>query len=674
MTNNQFNTWKDKMITWAESPAGREGDKNIDCFINATDSQSSTVEDRIVKVTSAEESLILIANDQKKITFLHSIKNLGGKLFRPDDKVVALSGLTHEAKAVILNSDTAFDALEIKAAKYQDILTCEKENVPNLPPVATRNQQLKGCGMVIPPPHMIRAILGEASIGEDGTVDPFELIDLVLKEAKRFDNETGENEAYRCLSEQWSEQLVRFLWAVGKGLVEPIDMEFATNDEEISAFSEKLHENFILPPVGDARRVMFVENQLDLLKSQAVQTTSAINRISEALETQNEISAKIADQNEVKMAQSKDRSNKYHDSLFVMLRNAASIDGIKPADEVPESIMRIFNADSKSKAEQELTNQFEALGHEVSFAEGLIGALYEGKVNWPNDETPHNFASPFTVWKTRANDTSMHDRYLFLKMRETMGKDMSDEDIKKVLKQSIRVPETHYELLKQAEVFHASIQIMTGKDSLVQSRWKKQFIEGIKKLESRIEAEAIRDKEFCSGALYSAGLKYFHFLRDCRAPDMKGVSGSVINFEGLIERIRDQEFTPRLPITFKTKTDSKRKAQDEPEDTEDTSGNGGGGGNPRGGKRTKTKASVERNEDPVDGWLLKDLKKWPQFSGAENSKGRPLWDEKTPICHKYHIKGVCYSDCPNKASHVGKGDIPDAKKKEFKAWIDSRAN
>ena len=88
------------------------------------------------------------------------------------------------------------------------------------------------------------------------------------------------------------------------------------------------------------------------------------------------------------MAQSKDRSKKYHESLFVMLKNAASIDGIEPAEEVPDSIMRIFNSESKAKAEQELLTQYEALGHEeVSFAVGLATSLYEGKVNWTNDET-----------------------------------------------------------------------------------------------------------------------------------------------------------------------------------------------------------------------------------------------------------------------------------------------
>ena len=373
------------------------------------------------------------------------------------------------------------------------------------------------------------------------------------------------------------------------------------------------------------------------------------------------------------MAQSKDRSKKYHESLFVMLKNAASIDGIEPAEEVPDSIMRIFNSESKAKAEQELLTQYEALGHEeVSFAVGLATSLYEGKVNWTNDETPHNIISPFTVWKSRPNDTSMQDRALFLAMQLAQGKDMSEDEIKKMLKQSIQVPETHHELVQQSEIFHASLQIVTGMDSCIQSRWKRFFLEKIRKMGNRIDAEAIRDKEFCAGILFAAGLKVFHFFRDCRQPDMAGVAGEVINFDSIIDRIRNQEFTPRLPAIFKVKPELKRKAQDEVEGDEDAKVGGGGGGNR--GKRQKTKATVERNEDPVDGWVLKDLKKWPLYSGPENSKGRPLWDEKIPICHKFHLKGVCYSDCPNKASHVGKNDFPDAKKKEFKAWIDSKSN
>ena len=74
----------------------------------------------------------------------------------------------------------------------------------------------------------------------------------------------------------------------------------------------------------------------------------------------------------------------------MVLDNTASI-------EILDSCKRVFNAETITNAEQELSLQFANLGmQDASFAPGLVTALYAGKFLWTKNFTPSNF-SPFMI-------------------------------------------------------------------------------------------------------------------------------------------------------------------------------------------------------------------------------------------------------------------------------------
>ena len=60
------------------------------------------------------------------------------------------------------------------------------------------------------------------------------------------------------------------------------------------------------------------------------------------------------------------------------------------------------------------------------------------------------------------------------------------------------------------------------------------------------------------------------------------------------------------------------------------------------------------------------------FGGA-NAEGRPKWNDDCWMCHKWFVKGVCYDDCANKASHVSRDKVSAEKKGAFAAWRASKA-
>ena len=61
---------------------------------------------------------------------------------------------------------------------------------------------------------------------------------------------------------------------------------------------------------------------------------------------------------------------------------------------------------------------------------------------------------------------------------------------------------------------------------------------------------------------------------------------------------------------------------------------------------------------------------WKNFCG-EIQQTRPFWIEqdKTFMCHRWHIRGYCFADCANRDSHVGKEKVSADKEKEFGNWI-----
>jgi hypothetical protein len=261
------------------------------------------------------------------------------------------------------------------------------------------------------------------------------------------------------------ENLVRFLFSVGRDLVEPTKMKTLEDgeDEEVSSYLLQQHEKWIIPPVGDPRRISRIEGELDALRSQGIQMNFTMGRMTEALETQNALTSQKIKLTEEKMDKKKDRLSKYHPQLINALKNIASIDGVDPGEIAP-GIMAIISCESHSSAEQELFNQFKEKGSSTWFAPGTSRAIYELRLTWPSQVMPTN-VSPFTIQRARINDTSMNDRSMFLSTWETHGKDLTDDEIKKKLKQVILIPETYLQFCDQLKIFIDTIKILSGDES-----------------------------------------------------------------------------------------------------------------------------------------------------------------------------------------------------------------
>jgi hypothetical protein len=198
-TTTTFNTWRDKLIDWTSSEAGVAGDKNLMAFAKATNSHVSTEQERIAAVSSTPDAIALAVSENKKIVIIHGIKNLGGTLVRPENKIVALSGLSHDARIVFLSEgeDTAFGEIKTRCPKFSDIKDCpDRDSQKSLPLLRTDNGCAWLCGIILPPPFQAKAILEFVGIQEEEEFDAWEVLDVVLAAAKNFDSVHGEDGDY----------------------------------------------------------------------------------------------------------------------------------------------------------------------------------------------------------------------------------------------------------------------------------------------------------------------------------------------------------------------------------------------------------------------------------------------------------------------------------------------
>jgi hypothetical protein len=135
------------------------------------------------------------------------------------------------------------------------------------------------------------------------------------------------------------------------------------------------------------------------------------------------------------------------------------------------------------------------------------------------------------------------------------------------------------------------------------------------------------------------------------------------------DKIRNLELSPVLPSSFKN---GKRENNEEEDDNDNEPPQKKRRKNSGGDEKIKHgSAKIVCNGSPFDELNLKDDEKWKSFSGKEARTNLPNWG-KCKMCPKYHIRLVCFDECPDKESHVGKDKVSKEKKDEMVACKKSK--
>jgi hypothetical protein len=80
------------------------------------------------------------------------------------------------------------------------------------------------------------------------------------------------------------------------------------------------------------------------------------------------------------------------------------------------------------------------------------------------------------------------------------------------------------------------------------------------------------------------------------------------------------------------------------------------------------KRQVVKNDNINLTFALTPEDEWKVFIGSETAEKRPAFGKKK-ICHKWHMKGYCFSDYANTASHCQWKDLSPDRQQGLTDWI-----
>ena len=87
----------------------------------------------------------------------------------------------------------------------------------------------------------------------------------------------------------------------------------------------------------------------------------------------------------------------------------------------------------------------------------------------------------------------------------------------------------------------------------------------------------------------------------------------------------------------------------------------------------KVKEGDERKKviqtDPIKGFMMQPGENWSQDFCGKCIDERLSWRNICAMCHRWWIRGFCFSDCKNAASHVPGPEASGKEKGDFKHYM-----
>ncbi len=235
-----------KQLNWANwfinHLSNDAGNRHLEAFSDVLSSGISA-EAKLRDLVDEIDTVILAADANRNVMFLHSPKNFGGTRSRPDNKVSCMIGLGARGTCVLPVLQSAFADVQIVIPSVQDLGGCTSaEDIANIP-VPDQNGVVgfEGSAIFIPGPLFRNAII------ESNTRNPSELIPLMYQVARAFDQACGPTATSGVTH---ADDLCAWLYGVKTGLIPETRYSVNPDEAEVEAFNLQRHIECIIVPIG----------------------------------------------------------------------------------------------------------------------------------------------------------------------------------------------------------------------------------------------------------------------------------------------------------------------------------------------------------------------------------------------------------------------------------------
>jgi len=226
-----------------------------------------------------------------------------------------------------------------------------------------------------------------------------------------------------------------------------------------------------------------------------------------------------------------------------------------------------------------------------------------------------------------------------------------------------------HELQEQLLMFTVASIILFGELS-VGVQCLKALANMMNRHKSIFKAKDRINEEFPAKFLLAVDTRFQIWLTDCKlAKNRDEVDDSIIDFRPHVNEVIFGSFHMILPPTFSMKSPKATKSsgpenignhRDADEDKRDKK---------RGKGNDDAACSLVKNESPHGKICMPANEKWVANFAGKQLDQHPQWNDKYTCCPRWFLQKYCFSDCPNKESHVPADKIPPPILQQMLAWV-----
>jgi len=304
-----------------------------------------------------------------------------------------------------------------------------------------------------------------------------------------------------------------------------------------------------------------------------------------------------------------------------------------------ENAMTFFKISSISKAQQYLENQLEAKSIECAIPTAVANLWLNGCFLWMNPLTPSGIATSVIASKDIIFNDSIHEGIL---LDFSTKHEISKNSLSKLTKTQVIYPTSIELMIERIEAALVFTTLFFEEKSYL-SQGLKLLLTMCKTNKTLLRTKLYLDKMFIAKFLFSIDDRINKWLTECsKVNSVDETCMELVDFGTLMIDLKLNRFYCDLPDSVKMVA----KDQDQNKETTSLEGNKKRKANE---SILKSHPKVVKNDDIHDKWKLSDDEPWQQWRHKVGQA--PTLQCKVKPCLKYHIKGSCFDDCTNKASH-----------------------
>ena len=448
-----------------------------------------------------------------------------------------------------------------------------------------------------------------------------------VKAVKAFDTDHADDEEYKDKAQTKSKAFLYWLYLVSQdnNAIKAIVTIGCSNAKVMEALQYKIRAKLTSPHEGGEQDTSEITKQVESTLKRPFEVLAATSSsTSEFMEKLTQLHSQSNDKTTKNFAKI---PRKYQQMLLV----ASSVSEVTEVDYNAEA-KEFFKSSTSLNAQVMINSILEAENIDCSVSPAVAATLAYGSFLWKNAFSPSGFASSvLTSEGIMRGDTLQEGMVLDYATKF----DMTAASLSKLTKTQVLYPTTVEDLTHRMKAFQCLASFFFKRHGYLSQGLLKvvKFCVANRML---IRTRIYIDKAFIAKFMCAIDDRVYQWLKQCSTHEMvTDTDITLVEFSPLLQDIQLNRFQYVLPPSI-----AKLNTRDEQSYSDVR----------RGMRIEGEKIETVQNEKVVTQWKMRPNEVWNTMFRNKAIEG-PLLSMRCHPCLKYQVRGFCFVDCRNRASH-----------------------